>query len=97
MTDPGVHDPDPIVHDGPILVFTMDRSERSRWGDARRQCCSLVFRQAQIENRVIWTGPTLTLEPELTTMRVEGEIVNRYVNHWRVNIESIAQENRAKK
>jgi len=35
MTDPGVHDPDPIVHDGPILLFTMNRSARSRWGDTR--------------------------------------------------------------
>jgi hypothetical protein len=40
--DLGVHDPDLAVHDAdlgvhhaPILLFTMGRSKRSRWTDAR--------------------------------------------------------------
>jgi hypothetical protein len=35
MTDPGVHDADPSVHDEAIRVFTMHRSERSRWAETR--------------------------------------------------------------
>jgi hypothetical protein len=35
MTDLGVHHADPGVHDGAILVFTMHRSERSRWAETR--------------------------------------------------------------